>query len=249
MSSNISNKDQKLLCLRSGNRCAFPGCNIILTKDETIGDKESIIGDMAHIEGARTDAARYNPNMTDRERNPYRNLILLCKNHHKIIDDQPQEYSVQKLREIKDKHEKWIEESTKKEILNITFEELNIVTKYLVSGQSEMLDTYNIISPKDKIKKNMLSSKIEQLITMGMIQVKQVANFLNRVPDIEFSDRLKAGFVNEYSKLKNIDGFMGDDLFDALLDFASGGSIDFKQKAAGLAVLVYLFEKCEVFEQ
>ncbi|MEW6608369.1 MAG: ABC-three component system protein [bacterium] len=204
---------------------------------------------MAHIEGEKPGSARYNPDMTERERSSYSNRIVLCRNHHKIVDDQPQEYSVQRLKEMKNKHEEWIEDSTEKEILNITFAELSIVTKYLISDQSEPPDRYDIIPPKDKIKKNMLSSRIERSIVSGMTQVKQVADFINKVPDIEFSDRLKAGFVNEYNKLKNIDGFMGDDLFDALVGFASGESSDFKQKAAGLAVLVYLFEKCEVFEQ
>jgi hypothetical protein len=41
----------------------------------------------------------------------YRNLILLCPTHHKEIDDQPNEYTIETLREIKRKHEEWVDET------------------------------------------------------------------------------------------------------------------------------------------
>lgn len=39
----------------------------------------------------------------------YENLILLCKIHHKLIDDQPATYTVDRLREMKRSHEMWAE--------------------------------------------------------------------------------------------------------------------------------------------
>jgi len=93
-----------------------------------------------------------------------------------------------------------------------------------------------------------LSSSTERLITMGLTQVKQVEKFIDDSPDINFGDRLKSGFVSEYEKLK-LGGLNGDDLFIALLEFAQGSNNDLKLRAAGLAVLVYLFESCEVFEK
>ena len=88
MSKSISSTDLKKLCLRSGNRCAFPGCNDILIVDKTDKDGESIVGEMAHIKGEKPNAPRYDHNMSDEERNGYSNRILLCRKHHKIIDDQ-----------------------------------------------------------------------------------------------------------------------------------------------------------------
>jgi hypothetical protein len=44
------------------------------------------------------------------QRNIYTNLILLCNNHHKVIDSQENEYTVQRLNEIKQAHEKWVRE-------------------------------------------------------------------------------------------------------------------------------------------
>ena len=39
----------------------------------------------------------------------YGNLIVLCKNHHKTIDDLPEEYTVDRLKNIKAEHEKWVD--------------------------------------------------------------------------------------------------------------------------------------------
>jgi hypothetical protein len=39
----------------------------------------------------------------------YENLILLCKVHHKLVDDQPDKFTVQILREMKRSHEDWAE--------------------------------------------------------------------------------------------------------------------------------------------
>lgn len=249
MSSSIPVKDMKILCIRSGNRCAFPNCNIVLVEDKTEFDTESIVADMAHIKGEKSTTPRYDKSMSDKERNAYNNLILLCKIHHKKVDDQSNMYTVEKLLEMKDKHEKWVVDSTKKEIINVSFVELSAITKYLISGQSEISESYTIVPPKDKIEKNGLSSEVESLITMGMTRVKQVAEFIDKCPDIDFAENLKQGFVSEYEILKNKQGLGGDDLFYALLDFASGRSNNFKERAAGLTVLVYLFEKCEVFEK
>ena len=249
MSGKISVKDQKILCLNSGNRCAMPECHKGLVIPKTGNDPASIIGIIAHIKGENPTSARYDPEMTDKERNCYDNLILVCSDCHKMIDDQPNTYPVEKLHKIKEEHEHWIIESTKEEVINISFAELSAVTKYLASGAYIPSDSYRLIPPKDKIRRNSLSSEIEKLITMGMIQVRQVKDFIDKCPDIEFGERLKQGFVVEYERLKNEEGLEGDDLFNGVLDFASGGSNDFKNRAAGLTILVYLFEKCEVFEK
>jgi len=48
---------------------------------------------------------------------------------------------------------------------------------------------------KDKIRKNSLSSRTEHLIARGLIQVRQVSDFIDRNPDIEYGERLKQEFV------------------------------------------------------
>jgi len=249
MSGTIPLRDQKILCLKSGNCCALPECRKKLIVSGTADDKDSIIGEVAHIKGERLGSARYDATMTDKERNSYKNLILVCGNHHKVIDDQPQTYTAEKLYVIKKEHEMWVANAIKQEMVNVTFAELNVVTKYLYSGQATIDDSLVLVPPRDKIKKNGLSQEITNMILQGMVQVKQVGTYISNAPDIDFGERLKQGFVNEYQRLKNGEKLTGNDLFNALFEFATGGSNNFRQTAAGLAVLVYLFEKCEVFEK
>ncbi|MDD5567671.1 MAG: HNH endonuclease [Candidatus Omnitrophica bacterium] len=242
-------KDLKILYIRSGNRCAIPSCRKELVINKTTEDGESIIGEAAHIKGEREGAARYDSAMTDEQRNCHENLIFVCRDCHKIIDDQENTYTVEKLIEIKEQHEKWVLESTQKEIINVTFAELSVVTNYLASANFVSSSSYTVVPPRQKIAKNKLSGEVDRLIVMGLTQAEQVGDFINKCIDIDFGKRLKQGFVAEYERLKNEERIDGDNLFFSLLDFASNKSNDFTKRAAGLAVLVYLFEKCEVFEK
>lgn len=68
-----------------------------------------------------------------------------------------------------------------------------------------------------------------------------------QVVDSDFPERLKHGFKQKYIELsKNISG---DELFMDMLEFANSGGSDFKQQAAGLAILTHLFHICEIFEK
>jgi hypothetical protein len=61
---------------------------------------------MAHIIARKENFTRGDyDSLNEAERDHYTNLILLCRKHHKIIDDQPNYYTVERLREIKQQHE------------------------------------------------------------------------------------------------------------------------------------------------
>jgi hypothetical protein len=98
----------KILWGRSGNRCAI--CRNVL--DEAAlhaDDDDSIVGDMAHIVARKDTFTRGDyDSMSPEDRDRYSNLILLCRRHHKVIDDQPNYYTVEKLWEIKASHEEWV---------------------------------------------------------------------------------------------------------------------------------------------
>jgi hypothetical protein len=81
-------KTQKMLWGRAANRCSFPGCRRELVIDATETDDEALVGDACHIVGDSADGPRGNSSLTDEERDKYANLLLLCKVHHKEIDDQ-----------------------------------------------------------------------------------------------------------------------------------------------------------------
>lgn len=93
---------------RSANICAFPKCKKVLVIDETATDDPSIIGEEAHIVARKSDGPRGESELTEEQRDKYDNLILLCSVHHKIVDDQEKEHSVEKLHTYKLEHEKWV---------------------------------------------------------------------------------------------------------------------------------------------
>lgn len=92
---------------RAGNRCA--ACKRELVIDAETGDA-SIIGEECHIVAQRPDGPRGESDLSAEQRDKYGNLILLCNVDHKIVDDQPGTYTVQRLQAIKAEHEKWVKE-------------------------------------------------------------------------------------------------------------------------------------------
>lgn len=90
----------KRLFALSGNRCAFPGCN-----NPLIDRNGVLIADVCHIAGARPGAARYDASQTEEQRQAFDNLIVLCPNHHRIIDSDEVTYTRAVLRKMKQAHE------------------------------------------------------------------------------------------------------------------------------------------------
>lgn len=241
----------KLLVQRSGDRCAFPDCRRILSADATGLDTTENLGEMAHIAGEKLGAARYDSNMTDKQRNSYENLIYLCPTHHTLIDKQVNTYSVQLLLEMKQEHEEWVKQSLTQAMIEINFHELEEITQHLLANPSQPETQYTLLTPpSEKMRRNGLTEQTEEYIKYGMIKLEEVKQFIQSktLLDVYFSERLKAGFLAQYYSYiqKNI---KGDELFEELCKFASSNSYNFKRQAAGIAVLVYLFEDCEIFER
>ena len=102
----ITDKARKILWGRSGNRCAI--CRHELVVDATPADDESVIGDECHIISGSYQGPRYDPAfLPDRLDDP-ENLILLCRIHHKMVDDQYETYTAELLHRQKANHEKWV---------------------------------------------------------------------------------------------------------------------------------------------
>lgn len=76
--------------------------------DETQTDDPSIVGEACHIVAKSVNGPRGASEMTRTQRDLYGNLVLLCNVHHKLIDDQPGEYTVERLHQLKADHEGWV---------------------------------------------------------------------------------------------------------------------------------------------
>jgi len=79
-----------------------------LAVDATETDDDSVIGDECHIIAREANGPRGQLDVSPEQRDQFDNLILLCKNHHKEIDDQPSKYTVEKLHHLKDQHIAWV---------------------------------------------------------------------------------------------------------------------------------------------
>jgi hypothetical protein len=98
-------KDLRLLYQRSGDRCAFPGCPKSLTRPDNFEDLDANLSEVAHIVAEKLDGPRGQHHLTLDERDKYDNLMLLCEEHHHIIDQAPHRFPVERLHQMKDDHE------------------------------------------------------------------------------------------------------------------------------------------------
>ncbi|CAL2105501.1 conserved hypothetical protein [Tenacibaculum sp. 190524A02b] len=95
--SSVGPRDYKIseikrLFIESHNECAEPNCDNSLIGEDNI----TVIGKICHIEAANKNGPRFNKKMDNDERRSYNNLILLCDEHHRIIDNPINEYKYTK---------------------------------------------------------------------------------------------------------------------------------------------------------
>jgi len=106
-------KTRSIILTRSGNRCAL--CRRKLVVDATDTDAPSQTGAIAHIHAEHVGGPRYDPSLPEEYVNGVENLLVLCHNDHKVVDDQPEHYTAEKLRGLKCAHEKWVDKKLEEE--------------------------------------------------------------------------------------------------------------------------------------
>ncbi len=103
--SNIPNAVKCELWGASAGRCQF--CNTLLFQDSAFGFKGNF-SQMAHVHAVSPRGPRHVEGMTKNELNSIDNLMLLCPEHHKMIDDKPDEFFSDMLFKKKQAHEERI---------------------------------------------------------------------------------------------------------------------------------------------
>lgn len=97
----ITDRTRKILWIKAGGRCSI--CNEQLATDATDEDDPSVFGEECHIV-ARSPGGPRAADIADVD--GCDNLILLCRKHHKQVDDQRSYFTVERLKTIKREHEK-----------------------------------------------------------------------------------------------------------------------------------------------
>lgn len=139
----------KMLLLRSGNQCAFPNCNHVIFNNQNI-----LVAECCHIEAAMPGGERYNSTQTDEDRRSIDNLLFLCHQHHVETDD-VNAYTVEKLKDIKVKHEKQFRGATMS-VDDTNIEQVLIYLGELYSIVNESLTTVRQIDQKQDVILNLL---------------------------------------------------------------------------------------------
>ncbi|MBA5726936.1 hypothetical protein CPA56_02860 [Bombella sp. TMW2.1889] len=192
--------------------------------------------------------------MTEEDRNSIKNLIYLCSKHHEEIDKiNPDKYSAENLRKMKEDHERRVDNAC---YSCVGFPELEAVTEYIINSRKTAMtdDTQNEfdkIRLSEKIELNHLTECDHDMIENALQRAYLVKRFIEERAqmDSDFPAMLKAGFREHYYALF-LRGKRGHDLFEGMCGYVKRPFLDEcgKQYAAQ-AVLAYLFEACDIFER
>ena len=212
-------------------------------------ERSVCIGQNAHIYGEKPGATRYDATKSAEYVNSEPNLIFLCSNCHTVIDREIELYPPDKLFSMKSEHEQKVVRALQQGALDYNFAELQVITDYLIqeSGKAIGNTNYQLLRLPDKIEKNQLAD-VQGYIDMGLLSVSRIEDYLNRHPDPRFADKLTKIFVEKYNVIKDEENDPIS-IFNSLWDFACNNQTEYSYRSAGLAILVYFFEKCEVFEK
>lgn len=231
--------------------CSHPDCNQKLVAQATEEDEARSIGKICHIVASSNDGPRGDPNFPAEKRDDPANLILLCGTHHDEIDVQPNTYSATDLREWKQRHERWVEDTLSDAVVALTFAELEAVARNLVATPPTAAGSLEPPTPPlRKMRHNGLTAAVATHFQIGQLRFHDVEAFINDQTgwDVDFGERLKGGFVEQYDSFWDR-GLRGDDLYISLAEWSAGGArAPLERQAAGAAILSYLFHVCDVFE-
>lgn len=96
----VTVRTRRILWVKAGGRCSI--CHEQLVTDAEGDDDPSVFGEECHIVAQSPGGPRA-AEIADID--GYDNLILLCRKHHKQVDDQRSYFTVARLKEIKREHE------------------------------------------------------------------------------------------------------------------------------------------------
>lgn len=116
-----TDKTIRELCIRAGWRCEFEGCGKNLSV-EKLTNREIKLSIVAHIVASSPNGPR-GKSESHALSDKIDNLMLLCQDHHTLIDRFPDIYTVSVLKTMKETHE----EKVKRLLDSLKYPETNIV--------------------------------------------------------------------------------------------------------------------------
>ena len=133
--------------------------------------------------------------------------------------------------------------------VNLGFSDLAAVLTHIsvtpIPTTSEVKDV-----SRGKIEANLLSQAVADFLKIGMQKASLVAQFFNSWKNPTYGEQIAQAFKSEYVALRDgVPPLHPDEIFGRLEAWAGGtANTTPTHKAAVLAVMAYLFDKCEIFE-
>jgi len=197
----ISDKTRKTLWGRSGNRCAICRAELVSPRNEF--DKNLNIGDECHIISKSSVGPRHISDYS-KDYDDYENLLLLCKNHHREIDELWETYTVEILKIIKKNHEKWIKETLEKGKNNISKGDRSRFIPRITTGKQIV-----------EVVKNVAAFNFDHCEFENEYETELISGFFQNIQewgeiigDFEIARQIKLGFeLNEDIKSIENNGF------------------------------------------
>ncbi|MCG7380039.1 hypothetical protein MH215_23885 [Paenibacillus sp. ACRSA] len=224
----ITGKTRKILWAKSANRCNFKNCRKELCIESEM-DKHTVIGQECHIVAKSKKGPRGINDLTTKARDNYKNLILLCGDHHTEIDNDEEKYTVEVIEDIKSKHEKWIKKTLSSEQIEelefyfdeeVLFDEdyleeviewIETNTDYYEMKKENLKQAINKLSYFDKKTRKLLLSIINYYVANKQIDIRSIFNKL--VNDGIYTDSEFFRGIRELDKHEYIEF---DDRFEVL---------------------------------
>jgi hypothetical protein len=194
----IFDRTRKILWGRAANRCAL--CRTELVENAVGESAESVIGDECHIVAQSPRGPRYRELPAD-EVDAYENLMLLCRNDHKLIDDQPETYTESILRLLKANHEKWVADSLEPSAGENTRYRVHLIT----SGE-QILEIVSGVQGYDFNHDSLRDSDEVELVSTFLQSAQDWGEIWN---DIESAGHVEARFhLGEQLRELRVRGFI-----------------------------------------
>ena len=199
----ISNKTRKILWARSGNRCLL--CRIELVQEQPEANVNLIIGEECHIVSSKKAGPRGDMDIAI-DFDDYDNLMLLCANDHKRVDELTEIYTMEQLLLFKLLHENWVKTTLEKDASAFVNDQTHVKSLAKISTGKELLNIVDGVHLFNLDHDEAASSDEAELLGAFLEGIQDWGDILS---EIGYGVKVNLGFeYNQHIQELNSKGFI-----------------------------------------